>query len=74
MTPLQKTRLGHSKLMSLQRLLLGTYKRLDVDRLCEADLSHSQSRLPFIHSFPYLFTLKALKKKRLEERNKTCVH
>lgn len=74
MTPLQKTRLGHSKLMSLQRLLSGTYKRLDVDRLCETDLTHSQSRLPFIHSFTYLFTLKAVKKKRLEERNKTCVH
>ena len=40
MTPLHKTQLGHSKLMSLQVLLFGTYKWLEVDLLCKRSLTH----------------------------------
>lgn len=57
MTPMHKTQLGHSRLMSLQALLFGTYKRLDVDALCKLSPEHLQSGVSFIYSFIYIYFL-----------------
>lgn len=68
MTPPHKTQLGHSKLMSLQVLLFGTHKWLDVGLLRKPSLTHSQSGISFIYSFIYLHWKE--RKKMLHERNK----